>query len=81
MIWAVLWIRNAFCLDPDPTCKLVSDSDPKPVSDPTRIFSNILDIHFIFVFPSCNCVRLHIMARYKLFREIFFVKKEFLFLN
>ncbi len=27
-----------FVLDPDPTCKLVSDSDPKPVSDPTRIF-------------------------------------------
>ncbi len=35
----VLWIRNDF-LDPD------------PVSDPTRIFSNILNINFTFVFPT-----------------------------
>jgi hypothetical protein len=37
-----------FVLDPDPTYKLVSDQDPKPVSDPSRI-SYILDINFIFV--------------------------------
>jgi hypothetical protein len=30
-----------------------------------EFFSNILDINFTFVFPSCTCVRLHIMRRYK----------------
>jgi hypothetical protein len=34
------------------------------VSDPTRIFSNILNINLTFVFPSCNCVRLHIITSF-----------------
>ncbi len=39
-----------------------------------EFFSNILNINFIFVFPSCMCIRLHIFKkRYKLFKEI---KKE-----
>jgi hypothetical protein len=33
-------------------------------------FSNILDINFIFVFPSRKCVNLHIMTRYKLFKDV-----------
>jgi hypothetical protein len=37
-------------------------SDPE--SDPT-----ILTINFTFVLPSCNCVKLHIITRYKLFSE------------
>ncbi len=32
---AVLWIRNDFFPDPDPTFQLVSDPDPDPVWDPT----------------------------------------------
>jgi hypothetical protein len=40
------------------------------------VFKNILNINSTFVFPSCKSVRLH---RYKLFREIFFDKKEFIF--
>ncbi len=51
------------------------------VSDPTWIFSNILNINFSFVFPFWECVRLHIITWYKLFREIIFKKKEFVFLN
>ncbi len=39
--------------DLDPTSQLVSD--------PTLIFSNILNINFTFVFPSPKSVRLHIM--------------------
>jgi len=30
-----------------------------------------------FLFLPCKCVRLLFMTRYKLFRGIFFVKKEF----
>lgn len=56
--------------------------DPDPVSDPTLIFSNILDINFTFVFLPCKCVRLLIMTRYKLFsRDYFLDKKEFIFFN
>jgi hypothetical protein len=33
---------------------------------------NINMINFTFVFPFCNCFRLIIMTRYKLFREIFY---------
>ncbi len=43
-------------------------------------FSNILDINFTFVVTSCICVRLHIMMRYKLFRDIFLMKKNLNFL-
>jgi hypothetical protein len=78
MYTAVLWIPNDFW-DPAPTFQLVSDPDNVP--DPTWIFSNILDINFTFVFPSCKCVRLLIMTRCKLFRGICLDKKEFLFLN
>jgi hypothetical protein len=56
-----------FVLDPDPTCYLFSDPDPKPVSDPAQIFSNIRDINFSSAFQSSKCVRLHIMSRYKFF--------------
>jgi hypothetical protein len=41
-------------------------------------FSNILNINFTFVFPSCKCVMLQ---RDISFWDIFFVKKEFKFLN
>jgi hypothetical protein len=44
-------------------------------------FFNILNINFTFVFPSCKCVWLHIIPRYIFFWEIFFDKKEFIFLN
>jgi hypothetical protein len=50
--------------DPDPTFQLVSVLYPDP---------NIPNINFTFVFPSCKCVRLHFMTRYKLFRELFFL--------
>ena len=63
-----------FLKDPDPAFQLVSD--PDPFSDTTWIFSNILDINFTFVFLPCKCVRLLIMTRYKLFRGIFFDKKD-----
>jgi hypothetical protein len=45
------------------TFQLVSDLDP--VSDPTCIFSNILNLNFNFVFPSSRCgrTRLHVMTR------------------
>jgi hypothetical protein len=36
-------------------------SDPDSISDPTLIFSNILNINFTFVFPCRKCVRLHII--------------------
>jgi hypothetical protein len=44
-------------LDPDPTFQLFSDPypDPDPVSDPTLIFSNILNINFTFVFLLFVC--------------------------
>ncbi len=54
--------------------------DPDPVSDPPWIFSNIRNINFTIVFPSCECVRLHIMTRRKLFRLIFLIRRN-LFLN
>ncbi len=62
----VLWMRNDFFSDPDPdhNFQLVSDFHPDPVSDLTLIFSNILNLNFTFVFPSCKCVRLHIMTRF-----------------
>jgi hypothetical protein len=44
-------------------------------------FSIILNINFTFVFPSCKCLRLHIMTKYKLFMEIFLYKNEFIFLS
>jgi hypothetical protein len=43
-------------IDPDPTFQLVSDH--------TLMSSNILDINFTFVFPSCKFVKLHIMIAY-----------------
>ncbi len=59
-----------------------SDLDPTFQSDsePSWIFSNILNINITgtFVFPSCKCVRLHILTRYELFMDIFL--KEFIFL-
>jgi hypothetical protein len=68
---SVLWIRNVFFdPDPDPTFQFVSD--------PTRIFKNILDMnfsYFTFVFLSCKCV----MTRYKPFVGVFFYKKELKF--
>jgi hypothetical protein len=72
-----LWIRNDFFSDPDqdPTLKLVSG--------PTLhdFFSNILNINFTFVSPSCKCVRLHIMTRYKLYRvNIYLTKRNLYFL-
>jgi hypothetical protein len=39
---------NVSVVDPDDFFQLVTD--------PTRLFSNILNINFIFVFPSCKCV-------------------------
>ncbi len=45
---------------PDPNFHLVSD--PDPVSDPTWIFSNILNINFSYVFPSCKCVKLQLTS-------------------
>ncbi len=51
----------------DPTFQLFSD--------PTRIFSNILNINFTFVFPSLGCILC------KLFREIFLTTNKFIFLN
>ncbi len=42
-------------------------------------FSNILNRNFAFVFPSCKCVRFHIVTRYERFREFLFDKKKFLF--
>ncbi len=77
---AALWIRNEFS-DPDPTSQLVSAPDPDPVSNHgTWIFSNILNINFTLVFLSCMRVRLHIITRCKLFREIF-VKRNLYFEN
>jgi hypothetical protein len=38
------------------------------------IYSNILNINFTFVFPSCKCVRLHFMTRYKIFSKFFLIK-------
>jgi hypothetical protein len=46
------------------------DLDPDPVSDPSWIFSNIVNINFIFVFPFCKCVRIEIMTRNKLFSRV-----------
>jgi hypothetical protein len=62
--------------DPDPTVQIVSDPDP----DPTLIFSNILNkiLPLYTRLVICKCVRLHIMTRYRLFRD-FFDKKEFYF--
>ncbi len=62
----------------DPT-EIVEDLDPD--SEPTRIFSNVFNINFTFVFPSWKCVRLHITTRYKLFREFFLKKRNLYFLN
>ncbi len=55
-------------LDPHPTFQMVSD--------PTSSFSSVFNINFTFVFPSCNCVRLHITMRHTVsFSGIFlFVK-------
>jgi hypothetical protein len=78
----VLWIRNDFFFirisGLDPTFQIAQD--PGFVS--YMNFSNIFNINFTFVFPSCSCksVRLHITMRYKLFRG--FLKKgknKFLF--
>ncbi len=54
--------------DPDPTFQLVSD--------PTWIFSNILNIN---VFPSCKYYRLYIMTNYKLFMEMSVQKWIYIF--
>ncbi len=51
--------------DPDPTFQLVR------ILAHEFLFSNILNINFPLVLPSCKCVRLHIMTRYKLCMEIF----------
>ncbi len=42
-------------------------------------FSNILNISFTFVLPSCKCVTLHIITRYKLFRDFFKIKSIYLY--
>jgi hypothetical protein len=78
----VLSIWNNFFRAPylNPTFQLVSDpySDP----DPTCIFSNILNkiLPLYTRLVTCKCVRLHIMTRYRLFRD-FFDKNEFIFFN
>jgi hypothetical protein len=41
--------------DPDPTFHLISD--------PTRTFSDILNINFTFIFRSCKCFRFYIMRK------------------
>ncbi len=41
-----------------------------------EFFNNFLNINFTFVFPSCKCYRLHIMARCKIFRKIFWTKRN-----
>ncbi len=69
----VVWIRNDFFSDlvRVPTFQLLSD--PDPFTDPKGIFfSNILNINFTFVFPSCDCVRLFL-------REIIFLTKKNLY--
>jgi hypothetical protein len=45
----------------------VSDPNPDPI-----FFQLVSDfnLNFTIVFPSCKCVMLHIMTRYKLFRNI-----------
>jgi hypothetical protein len=75
-------IRNDFFSDPhaDPTFQLVSDSDPDPVSNPTWIIFDILNRNFIFVFPSCKCVSLHIIWDTSILGN-FLYKKEFIFFN
>ncbi len=81
LLKAVLWIRNdSFRIHPYPSFSWFRiHTYPDPVLDPTWIFSNILNITFTVVFLSCKCVSLHIMTRHKLFREIFFDTKEFIF--
>ncbi len=71
---AVLLIRMTFS-DPDSTFQLVSDAIWF-----LNFFSNILNMNFTFVFTYRKCVRLHIMTRYELFREIF-LSKGILFTN
>ncbi len=58
-------------------------SDPDPTfhsaSDLAWIFSDILNIYFTFVFPSCECVRLYIMTSYvKAFhgKNFFLIKRK-----
>ncbi len=66
----MLWIRNdIFRIDIRILIRILHE-----------FFSNNLNINFTFVFPSCNCVRLHIMTRYKLFGK-FFDRREFTCLN
>ncbi len=70
----MLWIRNDFFSNPDPTFRLVSD--------PTWIFPNILDINFTLVFLPCKCVRLLIFCRdISLLWEYFFWQKEIYIFN
>ncbi len=57
--------------DPDPTFQLV-----QILQEFFLIFLNIN--FFTFVFSSCNCVRMHIMTRYRLFRD-FFKKRNLYF--
>ncbi len=69
---AVLWIRNDFFRIR--ILLLVGFGSYRV------FFSNILNINFTFVLPSCKCVKLHIMMIYKFFRGIFYEKK-FIFLT
>jgi ethanolamine ammonia-lyase large subunit len=58
---------------------IFSDLNPifQIILDLTRIYSNIFNINFTFVFPSGKCVRLHITTRYELLR--FFSKGNYIF--
>ncbi len=76
----MLWIRNDFFGSVSVSGSYFSvgfRSDP--VSVLIGIFNNILNINFTFVFPSGKCVRLHIMTRYKIYRDFCFDQKEFMF--
>ncbi len=47
--WPVLWIRNDFFLDPDPTLALISDPEPGSNPDPDSglFMKNTLEMQII----------------------------------
>ncbi len=65
---SVLWIRNDFS-DPEPTFLMVSGPDPF-FGFYVNFFLIFFNINFTFVFPFCNCVRLHITTRLKLLKAL-----------
>ncbi len=69
-MWSIL-LAVSSVVDPEgffPDLYPDTDLTFQLVLDPTCIFSNILNINFTFAYPSCKCM-LHIMTRYKLFRN------------